>query len=158
LDLSIADTAGNIATRSFTYFVDAIDWTISADTYNIGNITQNIATFGTGELVVTVRTVGAGFALTSAPSNPLAIPAGDTINYWNGTYGVGYDLWNGSAFLGNIITYSPNMTLATVVKNINTNGDRNTFTYRIKYGAQVDFMQKAGDYNGTVQFGLSLDY
>jgi hypothetical protein len=44
------------------------------------------------------------------------------------------------------------------VKNINTNGDQNTFTYRIKYGAQVDFMQKAGDYNGTVQFGLSLDY
>ncbi len=157
-DLQITDTVGNIATRSFTYFVDAIDWTISADTYNIGNITQDIATFGTGELVVTVRTVGAGFALTTAPTNPLAIPSGDTINYWNGTYGVGYDLWNGTAFLGNIITYSPNATLATVAKNINQNGERNTFTYRIKYGAQVDFMQKAGDYNGTVQFGLSLDY
>jgi hypothetical protein len=142
-DLSIADTVGNISTQSFTYFVDAIEWTISADTYNIGDITQNIATFGTGELIVTVRTVGAGFALTSAPSNPLAMPSGDTVNYWDGTYGLGYDLWNGSAFLGNIITYSPNTTLATVAKNINQDGAKNTFTYRIKYGAHVDFMQAA---------------
>jgi hypothetical protein len=44
-DLSISDTSGNITTQSYTYFVDAIEWTISADTYNIGNIVQNIATF-----------------------------------------------------------------------------------------------------------------
>lgn len=84
-DLSITDLAGNTATRSFTYFVDAIEWTISADTYNIGNITQNIATFGTGELTITIRTVGAGFSLTTAPVSILARPSGETLNYWNGT-------------------------------------------------------------------------
>jgi hypothetical protein len=94
-------------------------------------------------MVVTVRTVGAGFTLMSTPTSPLVIPAGDTINYWNGVYGVGYDLWNGSAFLGNSITYSPNTTLATVAANINTNGVRNTYVYRIKYGAKVSFMQSA---------------
>jgi hypothetical protein len=44
-DLVITDNVGNTTTRSFTYFVDAIEWTISADTYNIGNIVQNVATF-----------------------------------------------------------------------------------------------------------------
>ena len=44
-DMSITDNAGNSTTQSFTYFVDRIEWTISADTYNIGNIVQNVATF-----------------------------------------------------------------------------------------------------------------
>ena len=91
-----------------------------------------------------MRTVGAGFALVTAPSSILTqLPSGDTINYWNGTLGVGYDIWSGGAFGGTILTYSPNATLANVTKNINQNGEKNTFTYRIKYGAQVDFMQAA---------------
>lgn len=157
-DMSITDNAGNSTTQSFTYFVDRIEWTISADTYNIGNIVQNVATFWTGELTVTIRTVGAGFSLTTAPVSLLTTPSGSTINYWNGTLGGGYDIWSGGTFGGSILTYSPNATLATTAKNINQNGAQNTFTYRIKYGTKVDFMQNAGDYSGMVSFGLTLDY
>ena len=34
-DISVADTVGNIATQSMTYYIDAIDWSVSSDTYNI---------------------------------------------------------------------------------------------------------------------------
>lgn len=88
----------------------------------------------------------------------LSRPPSDTINYWNGTFGVGYDIWSGGAFGGTILSYSPNATLATISKNINQNGEKNTFTYRVKYGASVDFMQTAGEYDGSVSFGLTLDY
>lgn len=85
-DMSISDNTGNSTTRSFTYFVDAIEWTISADTYTIGNIVQNVATFGSGELLITVKTVGAGFSLSTSPTSALSLPSGDTINYWNGSF------------------------------------------------------------------------
>ena len=56
-DISIADTSGNIKTQSFTYFVDAIEWSISSAEYDIGNIIANTQTFGSGNMTVTVKTV-----------------------------------------------------------------------------------------------------
>lgn len=58
-DFVTKDNQGNTATGSYTYFVDAIEWTISADTFNIGDITPTTNKFGTGELIVTIKTVGA---------------------------------------------------------------------------------------------------
>jgi len=158
IDLSISDNAGNITTQSYTYFVDAIEWTISTDVYNIWDIVWNTTVFWTGELMVTIRTVWAWFSLTTSPLSALTRPGGDTINYWNGTFWVWYDLWSGSGFGGAILSYSPNATLATVAKNINPNWEKNTFVYRVRYGAYVDFMQSAGDYIGTASFRIILDY
>lgn len=87
-DISISDSAENKATKSYTYFVDGVEWTISSDTYNIGNISQNITTFGTGELIITIKTVGAGFRLVSNPISALSRPTGESLNYWNNTLGV----------------------------------------------------------------------
>ncbi len=56
-DISVSDNVGNITMQSYTYFVDAIEWTIDSDIYNIGDIINNVTKFGTGELVITVRTV-----------------------------------------------------------------------------------------------------
>ena len=71
-DISIADTAGNIATQSITYYIDAISWNISSDQYDIGTLTPGIQSFGTGEMIVTIQTVGAAFNLKLISSNPLA--------------------------------------------------------------------------------------
>lgn len=86
-DMSISDALGNTTTQSYTYFVDAIEWTVSADTYNIGNIPTNVTTFGTGELTITVKTVGAGFTLTTLATSNFVNANSDIINYWNGTFG-----------------------------------------------------------------------
>lgn len=45
-DISIADSVGNIAIQSSTIFVDAIEWTLSAPTYAIGNAPLSTTTFG----------------------------------------------------------------------------------------------------------------
>jgi hypothetical protein len=79
-------------------YIDSVEWYISSAGYNIGNISPNTTTFGTGELTITIRTVGAGFSLTTTPISILARPTGETINYWNGTFGGGYDLWSGGGF------------------------------------------------------------
>jgi hypothetical protein len=156
-DISVADTAGNIATQSITYYIDAIDWSISSDTYDIGNLVGGIQAFGTGEMTVTIRTVGAAFNLSMIANNTLTKWA-ETINYWNGTLGWGYDQWNGSAFLGTIISTGTAGTLANQTASINTNWLKNTYTYRIKYGSKISAEQAAGLYNGSMKMDLVASY
>ena len=119
-DISVADTVGNIAMQSVVYYIDAIDWSISSDTYDIGTLSPGPQIFGTGEMIVTVRTVGAAFNLSMIGTNTLTRSA-ETINYWNGTLGWGYDQWDGSAYLGTIISTGTAGTLANQAASINTN-------------------------------------
>ncbi len=46
-DFATRDNQGNTATGSYTYFVDAIEWTVNADIFNIGDINPNTNKFGT---------------------------------------------------------------------------------------------------------------
>lgn len=45
VDVSISDNAGNTQTQSYTYFVDAVEWSVSGDTYDIGTAVPNTSTF-----------------------------------------------------------------------------------------------------------------
>ena len=156
-DISVADTAGNTQTQSVVYYIDAIDWSISSDTYDIGTLSPGPQIFGTGEMTVTVRTVGAAFNLSMIGTSTLTRSA-ETINYWNGTLGWGYDQWNGSAYLGTIISTGTTGTLANQAASINTNGLKNTYTYRIKYGSKISAEQAAGLYNGSMKMDLVASY
>ncbi len=71
-DVSVADSVGNTVTQSYIYYVDDIEWSISADTYDMGTLLSNIQTFGTGEMIVTIKTVGAGYNLKMIGTNTLA--------------------------------------------------------------------------------------
>ena len=83
-DISVADAVGNIATQSSTIYIDAIEWTLSAPTYAIGNAPLSTDTFGSGELILTVKTVGAGFDLTMLRTGDLAY-SGQTITVYSGS-------------------------------------------------------------------------
>jgi len=48
-----------------------MSWSISSDTYSLGDIPGNTTMFGTGELTITVQTIGAGFILATDPENPI---------------------------------------------------------------------------------------
>lgn len=71
-DISIADNDGNITTQSAIYYIDAIEWSISSDQYDIGTVIPNMEVFGSGAMTVTVKTVGAPFTLKVSGSNTLA--------------------------------------------------------------------------------------
>jgi hypothetical protein len=45
VDVSISDNAGNTQTQSYTYFVDAVEWSVSGDTYDIGTAVPNTSVF-----------------------------------------------------------------------------------------------------------------
>ncbi len=71
-DISVSDNAGNTTLQSIVYYIDDIEWSISADTYDIGTLISNIQAFGTGEMIVTVKTVGVGYTLKMIGANTLA--------------------------------------------------------------------------------------
>jgi Concanavalin A-like lectin/glucanases superfamily/Bacterial Ig-like domain len=158
LTATIADKAWNTTSTGIVFFIDQIEWTIDRDTYNVWDISPGISTFGTGQITITIKTVWAGFTLSSTSGNSLASTGSNSINYWNGTNGWWYDLWNGSAWTNTITSHSPNATLATTPANLNQNGDKNTYTYKIRYGTKLDEMQSAWQYIGTVNFQIGVSY
>lgn len=155
-DRIISDTNNNQLTSSSTIFVDAIEWTISSPIYDIGGQQTDIAGFGSGELLITVKTVGAGFSLDMQRTQDLTLGTG-SITVWNGTNGWGYELYNG-AYSGTLAAHGTNQILGTVAKSINPNGEKNTYTYRVKYGMKASTLQEAGDYIGKLKFGINLTY
>jgi hypothetical protein len=156
-DLSIADSIGNTRTQSYTYYIDAIEWTVSAPTYAIGNAPLGSSTIGTWELILTVKTVGAGFDLSMLRTTDLTYLT-DVIPVYSGSTGWWYDknIWAG--YSGSIIPHGTTQNIVSVVKNINTNGQKNTFTYRLKYAVNPSANTPAGDYVGDVRFGINLAY
>lgn len=84
-----------------------------------------------------IKTVGAGFDLSMIRTNDLT-KITDVIPVYNGTNGWGYTQWNGTLFPPTITAHGTTQTLANIAKNINTNGNKNTFTYRIKYAVNPD--------------------
>jgi len=157
LTANISDRWGNQTSTGFIFFVDGVDWTISSDRYTLWDLASGITTFGSGSLTITVKTVGAAFALTSSVWTNI-VSGGNTINYWDGTKWWGYDTWNGSSWTNTVTTPSPTYTIANVSQNINQNGDRNIYTYTLRYGANIDAAQVAGNYTGTLNFWLNFTY
>ncbi|MDD2693762.1 MAG: hypothetical protein PHY14_02420 [Candidatus Gracilibacteria bacterium] len=155
-DLTVKDNNGNTSNQSVTLFVDAVEWTISAPTYDIGGQQTDITGFGSGELLITVKTVGAGFDLTMQRTQDLTMENG-TISVWNETNGWGYDLYNMN-YSGNLTAHGTSQTLASVSKSINQSGQKNTYIYRVKYGMKASIMSSPGDYLGKLQFGINLNY
>ena len=157
-DFSIADTIGNTVTQSYTYYVDGLIWTISAASYDIGPAQTSIQTFGTGELLLTVQTVGAGFDLSMLRTADMTYLS-DTITVYSGSTGWGYDKNIGGGYSSTITAHGTTQTIVSTPKAINTNGQRNTFTYRVKFGVNASANTPAGDYmNGLVRFGINLTY
>lgn len=85
-DMIVADSVGNTQIQSTTLFVDAIEWIISSPIYDIGGRQTDIVGFGSGELLITVKTVGAGFDLSMIRTQDLTLGSG-SITVWNGTNG-----------------------------------------------------------------------
>ena len=156
-DIIISDTLGNTLTKSYTYFVDSIEWTISSSIFPIGNSPAGIDTFWSGELVVTVRTVWAWFDLSMIRINDLTYVTDVIPVYGWGTWWW-YSQWNGTSFPATITSHGTSQTLASVTKNINTNGQKNTFVYRLKYGVNPSNTKPAWDYIGNMSFSINLTY
>lgn len=53
---------------------------------------------------------------------------------------------------------SGGVILVTHPGNINNDGNKNTYTYRIQYGGLVNINMLASDYTGILSFTLNMNY
>jgi hypothetical protein len=93
---------------------------VSAPLYPIGSVPLGANTFGSGELIVTIQTVGAGFDLSMIRTVDLTYIT-DVIPVYSGSTGWGYSQWNGTSFPATITPHGTTQILASIAKNINTN-------------------------------------
>ena len=148
----VSDLAGNTSSIERIFYVDAIEWNISSDSYDIGILPTDTEVFGTGTMTITVKTIGAGFTIKMTSINTL-VKGTDTINYWNGTTWWWYD--SGGSTLGNPAF---GITVATESNNINLNGLKNTYTYTLKYWAKINSEIAAWLYDGSVKMDIIATY
>jgi hypothetical protein len=135
--ISVADIVGNTsATTEKIFFIDQLNWSISQDTVDIGDLT--LATqhnSAPSEFTITIETVGAPFTLSLSGTTLVSHAA--VIGHWTGALGYGYEQYN-TGYSNILYSLTTPVTLATEPANIHPDGNKRIYTYRIQYGARID--------------------
>ena len=150
---SISDNDGNTATETVDFYIDIPEFTVSTwsiDIWTLNHITNTFSDIVT----VTVATVGAGFDVYINSPSPL-IDRSEQIELWNGTTGFGYDP---APYSSNISTIGTDQNIGTQAANINTNWDKNTYTFDIKLWALINEFQASWDYEWNIDIWVIFDY
>jgi hypothetical protein len=101
----IADAGNNTTQQVVNFSVDQISMTISRNSLDIGKLEAGDLMVGTEELIITVKTLGAGFTLTQNTLNSLSLTGGVIqIQDFDGSNGFGYDYSETGS--GNLVSYS----------------------------------------------------
>lgn len=153
---SISDNNTNTTTVSTVFYVDTPSFNISAPEYDIWDLMVWATIFWTDELTVTVETVWAQFDVSMLKTALLEKEPGIDIIDWNGAEWFGYDQ---DSYSGNISNMGTTQAVASQTWSINTNGEKNTYTYKLKYWALInDMQQPAGIYELDLDFNVEFIY
>ena len=152
---NISDNAGNTSLdEELVFYIDQPQFIISTGSLDIGTV-NNVTNSFSPEITITVKTVGAGFDVVLNKNTTLTY-SGETIPDWDGTIGFGYDQ---DVYTGSISLIWVDENIGTQVASINTNGDLNTYTYKIKVGILINALEQAGgNYSGKIDFWINLNY
>lgn len=151
---NITDKVWNTATQDIIFYVDEVEFNISTWSVDIGTLPWGSSQFSSWELVVTVKTVWAGFLVDMTHSTPFSYDYW-VIDDWNGSQGFWYDQ---NPYSSTVQKINPNTIIGSQTGSINTDGNKNTYTYRIKYGALVNPDQIGWTYATDVSFQIAYDY
>jgi len=150
---SISDNLWNTQTWASLFYIDQPEFTVSQPQIDIWDIVSGESIFSP-TVTVTVKTVWAGFNVILNRSTAFQNGT-NTIPSWNNTEWYGYQ---DTPFLWDIETINTDQIIASQWWWINVNGEKNTFTFDIQLWAFIDLEQVAGEYEGTVDFGINLSY
>lgn len=153
LDFTLRDNNGNTTPSSIIFYVDEPEFLVSTGTLDLGNINYMSNTFSPS-ITLTVKTIGAWFSVAMNRSSNFT-EGTENIPSWDWWTGYGYQKTPYSGTLQNIAI---NESLAVQAKNINTNWDKNTYTYDIQIWALIDMQQQSWDYEWNLDFNIFLDY
>jgi len=151
---SIDDLNGNSTSTWVVFYIDEPEFSISTWSIDIGTVNDINNTFS-DSVFVTVKTVGAWFEVSM---NTTSLPSysSENIPIWDNFIGYWYELW--PSYSWNINLMWVNESIATQIKSINTNGNKNTYMYELKLGSLIDVYQAGWDYEGKIDFGINLTY
>ncbi len=153
----IQDNSGNSSFIQHEFYVDEVEFIISHSEIDIGSISSagEVQT-SSGELTVTIKTVGAAFNVTMDPNTDLTLGL-DSIPIWDLTTGFWYQP---PPYVGTVLSHSWWVIIWSEPTSININGNKNTYTYNLRYSALLDVLENysAGDYEWFVDFWISLTY
>lgn len=154
---TVADFIWNSTSQDIIFYIDEITATISTGTIDIWDLYAGTWSFWTEELIITVETVGAAFDVKMNKTQLLLSGtwAWEQVPDWDGSEGFGYDQevysWSPTAIVTDTIIGSESASL-------NTNGDKNSYIYKLKYWALIDAEQFAWDYQTLINFTVNTNY
>ena len=151
---SIDDLNGNSTSTSVIFYIDEPEFIISTWSIDIGTVNDINNTFS-DEVIVIVKTVGAWFSANMDTPIPSLGYLSEILSAWDGTTWFWFEQAPYSNAISSIIT---DQNIATESKNININGEKNTYTYTLKLGAIVNNSQVWWDYEWDIDFWVIFDY
>lgn len=154
--VSVADRAGNILNQEIVFYVDKFEVTLNQTSFDIGTLDALAPKYGSWEVVVTIKTLWAGFNITSIV--PEMTSWLENIIHFNGSRGWGADI---NAENNGYSAGLTNMSWASIVsksQNINGDGEQHTYTYKLKYGAHAVWDEAAGLYQAQTNFLIEAQY
>lgn len=158
----VADIAGNSAETTWIFWLDSL--TVSVENTPNLNFFAGIASetqTDSDHIKVTIQTYGAGVNLKGYL--PLLTSGGNTIQNWDNTYGVGWDVKEGAgAFTGTIQAFGNTAgaasILATKAKLADGTYSLQTYTFYIKVYGEVNALQDTGFYQNNFESFVELIY
>jgi len=156
IDFSISDNAGNTVNRTIIFYVDQITFNINTNTSSLWNLVSWVNTFSTNEIIITIETVWAWFTIDMSKPWNFTTTWIDIID-WDWSKGFWFDLYNWW-YSWNITSMWTNYEIVNEVQNINVDWNKNTYTYRIKYWANIEITQWAWNYIIDTLFDLNTIY
>lgn len=151
----ISDNNWNSSSTWAIFYIDRPEITISTWSLNIWNLTSNITSFSSDEIIVTIKTVWAPFQVILNKTSTMNDWNWNEIINWNWTKWIWYDKF---AYSGTISTINTNEVLWNQSWSININWDLNTYTYKIKMWALIETEQADWIYQSNLSFWLNLTY
>ncbi len=152
----IYDNAGNSASVTHEFYVDEVEFNISTSEVDIWDIDDIWTVFtSTDTLTVTVKTVWAWFSvLMSQQAQMTKVP--DTLPNWDGTRW----FWYEAAPFWSVNNIGTGATIASETQNINTNWEKNTYSYDLKYSLLLDMLDPyaPGNYDALLDFDIDFNY
>lgn len=153
---SISDKAGNIVTQSIIFYIDDFSFDINTNSVDIWVLTSSFNVFSEQEIIFTVKTVWAWFNIDLLKNWLLTNNWTDIIDFdWNFWFWLNqYNSW----YSWIISSIWSNINISNEAKNINLDGERNTFIYKIKFGAKIDVTQWAWIYTVSPEVKVLTNY
>ena len=135
-------------------YVDAPEFIISSWSLDMWTLSTVSNTF-TPEITVTVKTVWAWFDVLLNKTSNMLNGWWDQIINWDWSLWIWYE-WD--PFTNSISTINPDEIILNQTWSINTNWEKNTYSYKIKIWSLIDEQQSAWNYQGNFSLWIDLSY